>query len=123
MINIYANRGDQIFVPNSLGFGWELLWFVLFIGAFSVAGWFLGIHLYDNPEDKEAFKALKNVISNNKRANKNKDPKHVDDDQPKNNMMSAINASLTSQVNERMLAGQPQRLSVKQQARVLKRMP
>lgn len=78
MINIYAVMGDQIFVPNSLGFGWEFLWFLVFIGAFGAAGWFLGIHWYDNPKDKAAFKALRNVISNNKSIKKNKPPKHHD---------------------------------------------
>jgi len=53
-------------VPNTLGFGWDFLWFLVFIGAFGVVGWFLGIYLYDNPEDEKAFKALRNVISNNK---------------------------------------------------------
>jgi len=78
LINIYAKMGDQIFVPNTLGFGWEFLWFLLFIGVFGAVGWFLGIHLYDNPEDEKAFKALRNVISNNKSIKKQQTPKHYE---------------------------------------------
>jgi hypothetical protein len=67
LIDIYAVMGGQIFVPNTLGFGWDLLWFVVFIGAFAVGGWFLGIYMFENPEEKAAYKALRDVISNSKR--------------------------------------------------------
>ena len=63
-------------MPNTLGFGWDLLWFVVFIGVFGAAGWFLGEYYYDNPDDKEAFKTLREVISNNKRITKGKEAKH-----------------------------------------------
>jgi hypothetical protein len=77
LIDIYAKMGDKIFVPNTLGFGWDLLWFVVFVGVFGAAGWFLGIHWFENEDEIEALRDLRKVISNNKCVTKNKEPKHL----------------------------------------------
>jgi hypothetical protein len=76
LIDIYAVKGGEIFVSNSLSAFWVFLWFTLFVGANGLVGFGIGCYLYDNESVTGSFRSLRKAVSNAKRENKKQEPKY-----------------------------------------------
>ena len=77
---IYTKNGGVIFADHkdngSGSQGWVMFFFVLIWG---VLFYFLGRHIYDNPETAEQFKRIDEILSNQKRTLKGQEIKHKED--------------------------------------------
>ena len=75
-IDIYAVKGGEISVSNSLSAFWVYLWFTLFVGVNGLVGFGIGCYLYDNESVTDSFRSLRKAVSNAKRENKKQEPKY-----------------------------------------------
>lgn len=78
IMDLYQNKGDQIFVKKQISGVYKLIIGIFLILVFAAFGFALGNHWYDNPEVELSFLEMEQAISDLKRRQKGAEPKQRD---------------------------------------------
>jgi len=100
LLEIYAERGDEIFVKTRLGGGAAFFYCLLFLAAFGGAGYFIGYYYFENPEVEQSFKDLRKVLSNAKRELKHRAPKYEVEEKTATQLLSGLKTGLLAGSSE-----------------------